>query len=124
MFPASFASTGTKDMIKMLSPCNWEMFTRDPETNSKFAPENRPGPNRKGLYSNNPVSGAFAVSFRAGTCFLFFSKLTCSIPKTNGCNLKMMMFSKEISVFHGSIFNFVCSWWVFTECLEGFYLFK
>ena len=29
-----------------------------PETNGKFAPENRPGPNRKGSYSNHPCSGA------------------------------------------------------------------
>ena len=29
-------------------------------------PENRPGPNRKGSYSNHPFSGAFAVSFREG----------------------------------------------------------
>ena len=29
-----------------------------PETNSKFAPENMPKPNRKGLYSNHQFSGA------------------------------------------------------------------
>ncbi len=29
-----------------------------PETNSKFAPENRPKPNRKGSYSNHPFLGA------------------------------------------------------------------
>ena len=39
-----------------------------PETNSKFAPENRPGPKRKrNSYSKHPFSGAFAVSFREGT---------------------------------------------------------
>ena len=38
-----------------------------PETNSKFAPENRPKLNRKGSYSNHPFLGAFAVSFREGT---------------------------------------------------------
>ena len=41
-----------------------------PETNSKFAPENRPlAPTFKKetkKYSNHPVSGAFAVSFREG----------------------------------------------------------
>ena len=30
------------------------------------APENRPGPKRKGSSSNYPFSGAFAVSFREG----------------------------------------------------------
>ena len=34
-----------------------------PETNV-FAPENRPKPNRKGLYSNHPFSGAMLVSGR------------------------------------------------------------
>ena len=37
-----------------------------PETNSNFAPENRPKPNRKGSYSNHPFLGAKAVSFREG----------------------------------------------------------
>ena len=36
-----------------------------PETNVS-APENRPKPNRKGLYSNHPFVGAMAVSFREG----------------------------------------------------------
>ena len=34
------------------------------------APENRPGPKRKGASSNHPFSGAFAVSFREGS-FIF-----------------------------------------------------
>ena len=33
----------------------------------QFAPENWPGPKRKGPYSNHPFSGAFAVSFREAT---------------------------------------------------------
>ena len=44
-----------------------------PETNSKFAPENRPNPKRKRvLYSNLPFSGAFAVSFTEGKQKCFF----------------------------------------------------
>ena len=35
-----------------------------PETNGKFAPENRPKPNRKGSYSNHPFLGAMLVSGR------------------------------------------------------------
>ena len=38
-----------------------------PETNGKFAPENRPKPNRKD--SNHPFSGAMLVS---GRVFFFF----------------------------------------------------
>ena len=37
---------------------------------STVAPENRPGPNRKGSSPNHPFSGAFAVSFREGKFFL------------------------------------------------------
>ena len=37
-----------------------------PKTN--ISPEDRPKPKRKCLSSNHPFSGAFAVSFREGTC--------------------------------------------------------
>ena len=37
-----------------------------PETNSKFAPENRQVLKRKGSYSKHPFSGAFAVGFQGG----------------------------------------------------------
>ena len=42
-----------------------------PETNSKFAHENRPDsdPKRKRSYSNQQFSGAFAVSFWEGSAF-------------------------------------------------------
>ena len=47
-------------MEKVLPP-----FTRDPETNSKFAPENRVSAiGKDGSYSNHPFLGAIAVSFR------------------------------------------------------------
>ena len=39
-----------------------------PETNSKFAPENRPGPKRKRSYSNHPCSGAM-IGFSECNCF-------------------------------------------------------
>ena len=44
-----------------------------PETNSKFAPENRPKRPQKETrkYSNHPFSGALAVSFREGTPIYF-----------------------------------------------------
>ena len=38
-----------------------------PETNSEFAPENRPGPKRKYHVNQPSISGAFAVSFREGS---------------------------------------------------------
>ena len=40
---------------------SYENFIREkilPETNSHFAPANRPKPNRKGSYSKHPFSGA------------------------------------------------------------------
>ena len=44
---------------------NLDLFTL-PETNSEFTLKIGL-PNRKGLYSNHPFSGAFAVSFREGS---------------------------------------------------------
>ena len=49
-------------------PSIWD-FSKNgtlPETNSEFAPENRPGPKRKGSSSNHQFSGAMLVSFREG----------------------------------------------------------
>ena len=37
---------------------------RGPPLITKIAPENGPGPKRKGSSSKHPFSGAFAVSFR------------------------------------------------------------
>ncbi len=46
-----------------------------PETNSEFAPENRPKPNSKGLYSNHPFLGEMVVSWE-GIYQLWVPKLS------------------------------------------------
>ena len=56
-----------------------------PETNSKFAPENRPKPNRKGSYSNHPFLGAkMLVSGRVALDrWGFFSHFKNAHDRTN-----------------------------------------
>ena len=46
--------------------------TRDslPETNSKFAPENRPGPNRKVVFQPSIFRGELLVSGRVSSSFV------------------------------------------------------
>ena len=47
-----------------------------PETNSKFAPENRPGPKRKGSYSKHWFSGTMLVSRRVTGNHFYWEPLT------------------------------------------------
>ena len=64
-----------KLLTNSLTACLWQYFpfvSGYPETNSKFAPENGPGPKRKGSYSNRPFSGAMLVSGR-----VLFEELFC-----------------------------------------------
>ena len=70
-----------------------------PETN-EFAPENRPGPNRKRSYSNHPFSGAMLVSGRV----MGWSKLGHLPPKRSygsSFQLSLMCFWLRLVFLNG-----------------------